>query len=177
MASRSVSGGAGGPATASTAEAAADQKPNHCDVQLAAAKPLGQPGHPDANLPAGRQQPDDAAEHERQSERRRHSDAVDARLRNAHTSDAEALDDAARARAVARGAGRPGGAGAVREDVQTEADKARVHAGRRWPGDGQTVRKRFFTNDHITLRGAQLELQEHVQAEAAAAEVARGRRQ
>lgn len=48
--------------------------------------------------------------------------------------------------------------------------------GRCGAGDGEAVRERLQPNDHLALRGAQPQLQEHVQAQAAAGEVAQRRR-
>jgi len=52
----------------------------------------------------------------------------------------------------------------------------RVHTRRRRPGYGQALRQRLLTDDHLAVRGFEPELQEHVQTETAAAEMA-GRRQ
>ena len=49
---------------------------------------------------------------------------------------------------------------------------------RRRHDDGQVVRQRLLPDDHLAIRGSEPQLQEHVQAEAAAGEMAerRGRR-
>lgn len=51
---------------------------------------------------------------------------------------------------------------------------SRFHPGRRRPRHGETLRQRFLPDNDIPIRGPQPQLQEHVQAEATAAEVARG---
>uniref|UniRef100_A0A674HNN9 POU class 2 homeobox 2 n=1 Tax=Taeniopygia guttata TaxID=59729 RepID=A0A674HNN9_TAEGU len=48
--------------------------------------------------------------------------------------------------------------------------------GRRGPGHGETLRQRLQPNDDLALRGAEPQLQKHVQAETAAGDLAAGRR-
>lgn len=52
----------------------------------------------------------------------------------------------------------------------------RLPAGGRGPGHGEAVRERLQPDHHLPLRGAQPQLQEHVQAEASAGEMAERRR-
>jgi len=47
-----------------------------------------------------------------------------------------------------------------------------VFPGRRWPGDGETVRERFQPDHNLPLRGSEPQLQEHVQAQTVAGEMA-----
>ena len=49
---------------------------------------------------------------------------------------------------------------------------SRIHSGRRWFGNGEDVWERLFADNHLKVWGAQLVIQEHVQAEAIAGKVA-----
>ena len=77
---------------------------------------------------------------------------------------------------ASRGDDRPGGAGAVCQDVQAEEDQAWLHPGRRGPCHGQVVRQRLLPDDHLSFRGSQPLLQEHVQVEAVALKMVGGER-
>ena len=56
--------------------------------------------------------------------------------------------------------------------VQAAAHQAGFHPGGRGPGPRHSLRQRVQPDHHLPLRGPPAQLQEHVQAEAAAAEVA-----
>ena len=62
----------------------------------------------------------------------------------------------------------------LREAVQAAADQARVHPGGRGPGPRHALRQRLFPDHHLPVRGPAAQFQEHVQADAAAQEVAGG---
>uniref|UniRef100_A0A8B9WSS4 Uncharacterized protein n=1 Tax=Bos mutus grunniens TaxID=30521 RepID=A0A8B9WSS4_BOSMU len=64
--------------------------------------------------------------------------------------------------------------GAVRQAVQAAAHQAGLHAGRRGAGTGHPVRQRVLADYHLPLRGPAAELQEHVQAQTVAQQVAGG---
>ncbi|CAL8288403.1 unnamed protein product, partial [Merluccius merluccius] len=75
---------------------------------------------------------------------------------------------------LGRGRAQLGRPGAVRQAVQAAQDQAGLHAGGRGPGTGHAVRQRVLPDHHMPVRGPAAELQEHVQAETAAEQVAGG---
>ena len=66
------------------------------------------------------------------------------------------------------------GAGRLCQGVQAAPDQAGLHPGRRGLGHGQAVWQRLLPDNHLQVWSPQPLLQKHVQAEAPAAEVARG---
>lgn len=63
-----------------------------------------------------------------------------------------------------------------KEPVSSAPPSRSPRAGRRGAGDGEAIRQRLQPDHHLAIRGPQSELQEHVQAQAAAGEVAARRR-
>ena len=64
--------------------------------------------------------------------------------------------------------------GILRQTVQTTANQTGIHPSRRGTGLRHPLRQRLLPDHHLQVRGPPVELQEHVQADAAAEEVAGG---